>query len=311
MTGRTLLLPLAVVALLATTGCGSRGDDASGDSPGTAPTTAGTPDTTPGTTTDDGSAGSVPAEPELPGALDGRTFLSTGATGLSLVPGSRVALTFDTSDGETATLGAQAGCNSLGAPFWIVDGVLQADTFSMTEMACEPELMAQDDALAAFLTSRPTITLDGDRLTLTTASISLTLLDREVADPDRPLLGTTWTIDTVLTGDTASSIPLGATPTVEFDGSQVLVSTGCNQGSAVATVDDAAGTITFSELTLTEMACGDDLAAFEAHVQAVLAGTRNFEITAGRLTLVDPATRAGLGAAADPVADPADEPADD
>ena len=39
---------------------------------------------------------------------------------------------------------------------------------AMTEMACEPAaLMDQDTWLAAVLTSRPTVALDGDTLTLT------------------------------------------------------------------------------------------------------------------------------------------------
>jgi len=271
MNARSTLLTVALVSLLAAAGCGSPGDDAG--------------DTTPGTT---------PAE--LPAALDGRTFVSTEVTGTALVAGTRVTLTFDTSDGETATLGGSAGCNSFGSPFWITDGDLQAEAFSMTEMGCEQALMDQDSAVLAFLSSRPGIELDGDRLVLTGDTITMTFLDREVADPDRPLVDTTWTVDTVLTDLSASTIPLGITPTLVFDGTQVLVDSGCNTGSAPATIED--GTITFGPLTLTEMACADDVQAFEAHLVAVLSGSRTVEITAGRMQLLDPATGVGIAATA-------------
>lgn len=276
MTARPTLVFVALVSLLTLAGCGSRGEDAG--------------DTAPASST------TAPPAAGLPASLDGRTFLSTEVTGMTLVADTRLSLTFDTSDGETATLGGSAGCNSFGSPFWVVDGRLQADAFSMTEMGCEQALMDQDGAITAFLAAHPVITLDGDRLRLTGDTITMTLVDREVADPDRPLVGTTWTIDTVLTGDAASTVPQGITPTLVFDGAQVLVDTGCNSGAASATVDG--DTITFGPLALTKMACTEEVAAFEAHVVAVVAGERTITITADRLELVDPATGIGVAALA-------------
>ncbi len=271
MTARTFFA-VALVSLLAT-GCGSRGEDSA---------------STPATDA---------APVQLPAALDGRTFLSTEVTGLTLVDGTRVSLDFTTSDAETATLGGTAGCNRFGSPFWITDGRLQAEAFSMTEMACEPTaLMDQDSAVVAFLSAAPAISLDGDALVLTGDTITMTLLDREVADPDRPLDGTTWTIDTVLTSMAASTVPLGITPTLVFDGAEVQVDTGCNTGSAPATIDGQQ--ITFGPLILTEVACSDEVGAFEAHLVETLSGTRTFSVTADHLQLSDPSTGAGIAAIA-------------
>ena len=286
MTARTTLLTVALASLLAAAGCVSRGDDATDN--GTTPATD-TPATEAPVTSD--------APVALPAALDGRTFLSTDVVGMTLVEGSQVSLTFDTSDGETATVGGSAGCNSFGSPFWITDGRLEADAFSMTEMGCDQPLMDQDAAVIEFLRSRPAISLDGAQLTLAGDTVTMTFVDREVADPDRPLVGTTWTIDTVITETSASTVPMGITPTLVFEDDQVLVDTGCNTGSAPVTVDG--DTITFGSLTLTEIGCAEDVATFEAHVVSVLAGNRTFEITADRLQLIDPATQIGIAANAD------------
>ena len=42
--------------------------------------------------------------------------------------------------------------------------------------------MDQDDRIAALLTSSPTLTLDGDTLTLTSGTESITFVDREVVE---------------------------------------------------------------------------------------------------------------------------------
>ena len=73
-------------------------------------------------------------------------------------------------------LSATGGCNQLGST-WSVDGdVLVVAEIASTRMACEPAtLMDQDTWLSSLLTSDPTVTLDGDTLTLTEGQSSITL----------------------------------------------------------------------------------------------------------------------------------------
>jgi heat shock protein HslJ len=229
-------------------------------------------------------------------ALEGRTFLSTGATQdgapRELVAGSRVQLSFV--DGRVS---AQAGCNSIGGAYSVVDGTLVAEQLAMTEMGCSPELMDQDTWLADLLTARPAVATDGDILTLTTAATVLTLQDREVADPDRPLVGTTWRVDSLVTGESVSTTPGGAEATITFaaDGS-VQVRPGCNRGQGTWT--EGEGTVTVGPLALTRMACPGDRGELEQAVLAVLgAGELEVDITADRLTLT--AGDRGLGLVAD------------
>ncbi len=67
-------------------------------------------------------------------------------------------------------------------------------------------------------------------------------------------------------------------------------------GSAV--VDEDAGTVTFSDVIATKMACEEDRMALERAVLAVLDGEVTYEVEADRLTLEHPSGRAlGLHAA--------------
>jgi heat shock protein HslJ len=119
-----------------------------------------------------GPASPGTAGPPTAADLDGRTFLSTGATGVTLVAGSTVRLVF-TAD----TIAANAGCNSMSGGYAIDGGVLEVGMMAMTEMACQEPLMAQDTWLAAFLDGA-TAGLAGDTLTLAKGGVTLTLLDR-------------------------------------------------------------------------------------------------------------------------------------
>ena len=193
--------------------------DPSTDTAGAATTTTAPAPTAPPTT----------AAPDLAAALPGHTYVSTAVEGFTLVDGTQVVLTFD-----GANLAANAGCNQL-ASTWSVEGsVLVVPAMAQTEMACDPAaLMDQDTWLGSVLTSRPTLTLDGDTLTIAAQGATVTMLDREVADPDRPLEGTVWTVDTLVTGDAASSLPAGVrAPTLTLEGGNVLVDTGATRAAA-------------------------------------------------------------------------------
>ncbi len=230
---------------------------------------------------------------DLATALAGRTFVSTAVEGYQLVDGTEIALTFDGSN-----IGAAGGCNQMGSTWSLEGAVLVVPEPAMTAMACEPAaLMDQDTWLAAVLTSRPTVALDGDTLTLTAEGTLVTLVDRETADPDRPLEGTTWNLEGVVAGDTVSSLPAGAgTPTLRFEGGQLALDTGCNTGSGGYTV---AGTdITIGPIATTRRACLDDASAdVEQAMLTVLTGTVASEIEADVLTLTNGANGLGLRAA--------------
>jgi heat shock protein HslJ len=143
----------------------------------------------------------------------GRTFLSTSVSEngqpKALVDGTRITLNFF-DDGHR--LGAQAGCNQMGGPASFQDGRLVVDDMATTEMGCDPPRHAQDEWLARFLTSKPSWAREAATLTLDNGAVRIVLEDREVANPDRPLRGTKWVVDTLVERGAASSVPAGATP---------------------------------------------------------------------------------------------------
>lgn len=207
--------------------------------------------------------------PGGPGSLDGRTFLSTlvledGAE-RPLVPGTRVEVSF--SDGR---LSASAGCNLMGAEYQIVGDVLElVGDVSSTEMGCDPARHEQDEWVSGLLGGSPRVVLDGAELRLIGNGAEIRLLDREVADPDRPLVGTTWTLETIIEGEVASSVPAGTSATLRFpDERSVEVDTGCNGGGGPADIE--ADTLVIGPLALTARGCEGPADELERVVLAVL-----------------------------------------
>jgi heat shock protein HslJ len=223
--------------------------------------------------------------------LNGRTYLSTVVTEngapRTLVAGTRIRLTFD-ADGRR--ISANAGCNHLGGQAKIESGRLVVTDLATTDMGCDRPRHDQDEWLGKLLVARPSITLTGTELVLATTTAELRLQDREVADPDRPLVGTKWVVDTLIDKDVASSIPQGGTAHVTFaaDGS-LGGSAGCNMmgGSFTST----ATTIRFSGIFTTKMACEDPRMRLEQSVLDVLRDEVTYEIEANVLRIHHPSGR--------------------
>lgn len=221
------------------------------------------------------------------GQLDGRDLRSTGVTvdgrDRPLVPGTVVSLLLR--DGRVA---AAAGCNRMMGGARLDGGVLVVDQLATSLMACEPELMAQDDWVAELLTSRPVVGFDGDTVTLTAALSSgttvLTLVDARGA----PLIGTEWVVEEVV--DQSARRPLPADvrpPTLRFgDDGRMAGFAGCNRLTGTIEIGDA--TITFGPLALTRMLCGPAEMEVEAAVTRVLVGEVRYRIEADELRLDGP-----------------------
>jgi heat shock protein HslJ len=225
-----------------------------------------------------GSPGGWPAD---------RTFYSTGVTEGSkphpLVPGTRIELRFF-ADGR---LDAQAGCNHLGGNGRIEDGTLVLGDLSMTEMGCDPERMRQDTWLSTFLGSRPEWVLAGNVLRLRGPAVEIVLADRQVADPDRALVGQRWVVDTIITDTAASSVPAGVQAFLTFAGDgSVLGHTGCRavRGQAAVT----ATTIRFSSVGGLDGECTGAAALLHDAMAAVLRGEVTYRIEGPLLTLTTP-----------------------
>jgi heat shock protein HslJ len=217
--------------------------------------------------------------------LGGRSFLSTTVRDAPLerplAPGTRIQLTFGGS-----ALSVSAGCNAMTGKFALEGTQLDASIDAMTALGCDAARSKQDTWVAEFLGSRPSVHLTGSELVLTSGGITITLVDRVVAEPDAPLVGTTWRIVGIVSGDAVSSVPGGAATTMTFgaDGN-VAVQTGCNSGSGSYTV--TGGMLQFGPLALTKRACTNlgARAAEAAIVSLVNAGAVSYKIEASTLGL--------------------------
>jgi heat shock protein HslJ len=225
--------------------------------------------------------------------LRGHTFLSTEITVAGepheLLPGTRVSVHFH----DDGRLTAGAGCNTMGGPVGTGGGVLDVgEGLAMTAIGCPEDEQKQDAWLGGFLADKVEWRHEGDELTLTSGATTMVLTDREVADPDRPLTGTTWTVDTILDGATASSSATASKAALTFADGTVEIAGGCNTGSAGYTTDG--DMIRFENPVMTRMACEPDLMKLEQAVLDVLQGEVTVRIEADRLTLEHPSGK-GLG----------------
>jgi heat shock protein HslJ len=246
---------------------------------------------------DDTSAGDADAQPAAPadlmGDLAGRTFVTGELVDPrhTLVPGSQVTLTF-----ENGRIAAAAGCNRLFAGAEVRDATLVVDAVGGTQMACSPELMAQDEWLVALLEGSPQVTLSGDVLTLVRGDTKLTLTEQRPAPP-APVEGTRWRLEAVQSGagdeGAVASVPSGTDAWLRVRGGTLQVSTGCNRGRADVTVSDTSWTV--GPLVTTKKACADKaLSSVEQAMLTVLDGTVSAEQDGDRLVLTTRDGTAGL-----------------
>jgi heat shock protein HslJ len=234
--------------------------------------------------------GQPPAQ--QPNPLAGKTFLAMAVTEdgkpRQLAPKTELSVEF-TDDGR---LIARAGCNIMQGQVDTADGTLTFDGgLSTTEMGCDPARHDQDDFVAGVLSAKPKWELTDGRLTIRTGT---TVFDMAAEDQaKRDLKGTTWVLDTLVDGQTASSMAAGAPEvTLVFDDKKVVAETHCNGYTAEYTI--AGDTVTFTPGMSTLMACAPEIMQGEKAVADALRDEVTYEITADRLTFTHPSGK-GIG----------------
>jgi heat shock protein HslJ len=144
--------------------------------------------------------------------------------------------------------------------------------------------MDQDSWLADLLTSEPTLSQDGDTLTITNGKTVLVLSDEQVAVPDASLTGSRWNLDSIVHGDAVSSVPEGVTSTVRFfDDGRFTLASGCNTITGRYTVED--DVLRFSHTGTTLMSCNGPEGDVETDVMDVLGGDVRYSIDGTRLAV--------------------------
>ena len=162
----------------------------------------------------------------------------------------------------------------------------------MTDVGCEPAQMDQDAWLVDLLQSGPEFSVEDDNLTLRGSDGTiLELVDRRIAEPDRPLVGTKWRlegiIDSTASDGSMSNVPVSVRSTLEItEDGRIQLSPGCNAGEGSVEVDDRV--LTLGPIPMTLIGCAGERGRVEEAVLTVLTwGEVDYSIDGDQLTLTN------------------------
>ncbi len=236
-------------------------------------------------------------EPVATDGLNGSWWLVDGPVGP--IPGHDVTVTFDGNE-----ISGTAACNGYGGTVDLADGAITVGELNWTEMGCEPEVQALEQTFLQSLATIDTYRFDGDLLVLMAPDAEWTF-EPSAPAPPAELVGTTWRLDTVIAGDSASNSPDMDSAFIEFHDDGTLVgSTGCrrlegewaNQGATIqipflSAIDDP-----------TAGACEPDVEVLDGDIIAVAGSGPTVEVDGSRLTMTAPGGD-GLSFFAEPTGD--------
>lgn len=214
--------------------------------------------------------------PEVVGDWELQTG-TLGANPFPLVEGHRVTMNLS----DDGTVGGLAACNSYGGTYLADDeDLIFANDLSSTAMGCEPAVMDSEAAFLAILRQPLTYTVNDDELTVVHAGGDL-VFTRVRPVRASALLDTLWRLETLVIGDTATSVQGEPTLLLGGDGS-VTGSTGCRTFSGTHIID--ADTVLFTTLTMAGD-CPADLAEQDGLIVNVLGDGFTTAIEGDGLTL--------------------------
>ncbi|MFD8111910.1 META domain-containing protein [Streptomyces microflavus] len=191
------------------------------------------------------------------------------------------------------------GCNHISA-----DARVEGDRITFgkpvsTQMACDETTEKAEKAALAAMDGEVTAKLSGEKLTLTTEGGDTIALSEE---KPAGLVGTRWAVNTLLSGETATSVPADLpkerVPHLTFgeDGT-VHGNSGCNSFHGKAAVKGS--TIDFGPPAGTRKMCPEAEMEVERAVLAALDGPATYTIKGSTLTVTSKDGK-GIGATAAP-----------
>ena len=224
--------------------------------------------------------------------LDGEWLLQAGTNQGQAVPvvaGTKITLRIDGSQA-----GGSAACNLYGGTIQVNGTAVEISALSMTEMACQENVMASESAYLAALPRVTTAERSGDSLVLSGPQVELRYaLVPPVANAN--LVGTTWILESLITGEAVSST-VGEGVTLEFSGDgRIAASTGCRSVSGTYEVTDGQVQVSLDPYDL--IGCAAEVGDQDAHILGVLSQGLTITIDGDRLTLM--AGEKGIGYRAD------------
>lgn len=227
------------------------------------------------------SSSEEPKAPDDSATPMGHTYISTEVDGDSIPGGGPMTLTF--ADGR---ISANSGCNTSSGTVDLSNHILHTSPLAGTLMACTGDRGRADAWQNTFLESDPTWRLDGDKLTLTGKTVTVHLTDKKIVTPDKPLLGTTWVVTTLLTpqGQVRSTTLDEVSPNLTIgEGGTVTGMAGCNRMTGTAGIGPG-DAVNFAVAT-TKMMCAPEVMEVESSVLTALDGRTTATVDGDTLTL--------------------------
>lgn len=239
----------------------------------------------------------VTLSPQAPvvGTWDLVTYYNGNNAVVSVLSGSNISAVF-TTDGKIT---GASGCSEYSATYSLHDATLGISQVKSTKIACEPDIMQQENQYLALLPGVNTYQMSGDQMVLYTAlgqkilqfkkaeTGTVTTTPKSTTSVSTRTLTGSWTLKSY-TDSKGGSIPvLSGTPvTAKFlaDGS-LSGSAGCNQYTTTYSVSGTS--ITISGAATTRMACEPVVMGQETAYLALLPKAGKYVILGDSMTLYD------------------------
>jgi len=209
----------------------------------------------------------------------------SGGRSVQTLNGTTITMVF----GGEGRITGSAGCNHYFASYDTKGTTITIGQAGSTLMYCTGEgVMEQESAYLALLNKAASVSSVNDRLTLADAQGRTILSFVRIVMPDpEPLVGTTWTLDSLYTADAVSSVLAGTNITAVFgEDGRVSGSAGCNNYFGSYTVTDSS--LLISSVGSTKMNCpGTGIMQQENNFLESLGRTAKFTISGNRLSLED------------------------
>lgn len=186
-------------------------------------------------------------------------------------------------------IGGTAACNGYGGRIIVERGEVRFGDISRQLIGCADPAMATESAFLMALEAVRQASMDGERLVLAGDGVSLRF-DAIPPVPMADLIETTWALDTLITGEAASSVEGDPATLVLHANGTFEGSTGCRTFSG--RYIETGGQIVATDMAMDDRVCPQALADQDGRVTGVLGDGFSAAVDGDRLTLT---SAGGLG----------------
>lgn len=229
-----------------------------------------------------GCTAPIAASPSPALTLEGTSWLVTQINGTAVLK-----VTTPTMDFADGRVSGNNSCNQYSGAYTLNGTQFSVDQPLNTQMACAPDVMAQEQAFMAGLVAVTQVRTSETGLEMLDPAGAVVLrLAPAPTVSDKPLTGTEWQLTTFVKNEAAESLVAGSSISMMIEGDQ-LQGKACNTYGGTVTQDGSSFTV--GPLRSTRMACTEEgVMEQEARYLALLETVTTMQLEADTLTLTAP-----------------------